>query len=270
MESQNIRSQADINYYVLVLFFILIVAYVVVNYVDPIIEPRVDGLELLELLSFPAASIFAFWVAKKYWGSTVFGRAYLALGIGYAFYTAGDTLYLFYESVMQEVPYPSFAEIGYFAWYPFAIYHLRTNIHYFKRKLDKRQKITLLAIPVGSCIIYSFFTLLLVDASAGIFNTVVSSQEIDQTVVMLGLTYIAATTTVFSFAIVGLQVFQSGKLSAAWGLLFVGIALNTVADYYYYYSENFGEFLRSNPVNGIWLASSMIICYALYKHVKSV
>lgn len=270
MDRQDIKSQSGINYYVLVLFFILIVAYAVVNYVDPIIEPRLDGLELLEFLSFPAASIFAFWVAIKYWGSAVFGKAYLALGIGYAFYTAGDVLYLFYEIVMQEAPYPSFAEIGYFAWYPFAIYHLRTNIHYFKRKLDKRQKITLLTIPIGSCIVYLFFTLLLVDASSGIFNTVISSQEIDPIVAILGLAYVAATTLVFSFAIVGLQVFQSGKLSAAWGLLFVGIALNTVADYYYYYSENFGEFLRSNPVNGIWLASTMIICYALYKHVKSV
>jgi hypothetical protein len=270
MENNDIKSQAGINYYVLTLFFILIVGYVIVNHVDPIIEPRVDGLELLVMLGFPAAAIFAFWVAKKYWGSTVFGNAYLALGIAYALYAAGDSLWLYYEVILQEAPYPSLADVGYFGFYPFAIYHLRTNIHYFKRSLDKSQKMILLAIPIGSCIIYLFFTLLLVDASAGIFNTVVSPQEIDPSLLILGLAYVAATTTVFSFAIVGLQVFKSGKLSSAWGLLFIGLALNTVADYYYYYAENFGEYLRSNPVNGLWLASTMIICYALYKHVKSI
>jgi hypothetical protein len=211
-------------------------------------------------------------VAKKYWGSTVFGKAYLALGIGYALYTAGDSMWYVYEVILQEAPYPSLADIGYFGFYPFAIYHLRTNIHYFKRSLEKRQKIILLSIPIGSCIIYSFFTLLLVDPSAGIFHTVISSQEeqINPLEFFVGLAYIAATTTTFSFAIIGAQVFHSGKLGAAWSLLLVGIAFNTFADYYYYYSENFGEFVRSNPINGIWLAGAMIVCYALYKHVKSV
>jgi hypothetical protein len=269
MSNQN-KFQANINYYVLTLFFILIITFEVANFVDPVVEPQLDGFELLRLLGFPAAAIFSFWVAKKYWGSTVFGRAYLALGIGYAFYTAGDSLWYVYEVILQEAPYPSLADIGYFGFYPFAIYHLRTNIHYFKNKLEKRQKIILLAIPIGSCIIYSFFTLLLVDSSAGIFHTVISLQEINPIEFLIGFAYIAATTTTFSFALVGAQVFHFGKLGSAWGLLLLGIALNTVADYYYYYSENFGEYLRSNPVHGIWLASTMIICYALYKHVKAV
>lgn len=270
MENQD-KFRANINYYVLTLFFILIITFEVANFVDPVVEPQLDGFELLRLLGFPAAAIFSFWVAKKYWGSTVFGRAYLALGIGYAFYTAGDSLWYVYEVILQESPYPSLADIGYFGFYPFAIYHLRTNIHYFKRTLEKRQKIILLAIPIGSCIIYSFFTILLVDPSAGIFHTVISlDEEIIPIEFLVGLAYIAATTVTFSFALVGAQVFHFGKLGSAWGLLLLGLALNTVADYYYYYSENFGDYLRSNPVHGVWLASTMIICYALYKHVKSV
>jgi hypothetical protein len=271
MENQDIKFHASINYYVLVLFFILIITFEVANYVDPVVEPQLDGFELLRLLGFASASIFALWVAKKYWGSKVFGRAYLSLGIGYAFYTAGEIMWYFYEVILQAAPYPTFADIGYFGFYPFAIYHLRTNIHFFKRKLDKRQKIILLAIPIGSCIIYSFFTLLLVDASAGIFHTVVTPEEGTSFVEFLvGLAYVAATTLTFSFAIVGAQVFHFGKLGSSWILLLTGIGLNTMADYYYYYSENFGEFVRSNPVNGVWLAGAMIVCYALYKHVKSV
>ena len=271
MEPENIKFQANLNYYLLTLFAILIIAFEVANFVDPVIEPQLDGFELLRLLGFPAASIFSFWVAKKYWGSTVFGKAYLALGIGYAFYTAGDSMWYYYEVILQAAPYPSFADIGYFGFYPFAIYHLRTNIHYFKRQLDKRHKINLLAIPLGSCLIYSFFSLFVVDTSAGLFHTTVSSStEIIPIEFLIGLAYVVATTVTFSLALIGAQIFRSGKLGSAWGLLLLGIALNTVADYYYYYSENFGEYLRSNPVHGIWLASTMVICYALYKHVKTV
>ena len=271
VERENVKFQANINYYVLTLIFILIMAFEVANFVDPVVEPQLDGFELLRLLGFPAASIFSFWVAKKYWGSTVFGKAYLALGIGYAFYTAGDSMWYFYEVILQQAPYPSFADIGYFGFYPFAIYHMRTNIKYFKRHLEKRQKMILLSIPIGSCLIYVFFTIFIVDASAGIFHTVVSQDtKINPIEFSVGLAYIAATTVTFSFAIIGTQVFRSGVLGSAWGLLLIGIALNTMADYYYYFSENFGEYLRSNPVHGVWLASTMIICYALYKHVKSV
>lgn len=272
MESNNVKIHGGINYYVLTLFFILIIAFEVANFSDPIVEPQFDGFEILRFLGFPAASIFSFWAAKKYWGSAIFGKAYLALGIGYAFYTAGDASWYVYEVILQESPYPSFADIGYYGFYPFAIYHLRKNVHYFKRKLDKRQKIILLTIPVGSCIIYSFFSIVAVDTSAGIFHTTSHLQidQINEIEFLVGLAYVAASTTVFSYAIVGVQVFYFGKLGAAWALLAIGIGLNTFADYYYYYSENFGEFLRNNPVHGVWIASTMIICYALYKHVKSV
>jgi hypothetical protein len=107
--------------------------------------------------------------------------------------------------------------------------------------------------------------------SAGLFHATISQQEgIVPFEFLVGLAYVAATTITFSFAIIGAQVFRSGALGSAWGLLLVGIALNTFADYFYYYSENFGEYLRSNPIHGIWLAGAMIVCYALYKHVKTV
>jgi hypothetical protein len=147
---------------------------------------------------------------------------------------------------------------------------MRRNIHYFKRKLDNRQKLILCTIPSGSAVIYLFFTLLIVDPSAGLFHTTVTpmTDEINPVELLIGLAYVIATTLLFAYAIVGTQVFYFGKLSSSWALLLIGISLNTFADYYYYYAENFGEFLRSNPVQGIWVVSTMVVCYALYKHVK--
>jgi hypothetical protein len=274
MENQDIKFHARLNYYVLALIFILIAAFETANYADKPVEPSLDFFEAARIAGFMAASIFAFWVAKMYWRSAVFGKAYLSLAIGYALYTAGDSTWYVYEVILQTAPYPSLADIGYFGFYPFAIYHLWTNIHYFKRKLEKRQKNLLLAIPLGSCMIYSIFALLPLDLSAGVdqmhLNPDIEHKAIGDMEFLLGLAYVAATTLVFSFAIIGTQIFHYGKLGTAWGLLLVGIALNTWADYYYYFWENFGDFDRSNPVHGIWLAGAMVVCYALYKHIKSV
>jgi hypothetical protein len=113
---------------------------------------------------------------------------------------------------------------------------------------------------------------MIVDISAGLFHGTITSDidQINPVEFLVGLAYIVASTTVFAYVIVGVQVFYYGKLSSAWCLLAIGIGLNTFADYFYYYSENFGEFLRSNPIHGLWVASTMVVCYALYKHVKTI
>jgi hypothetical protein len=83
-----------------------------------------------------------------------------------------------------------------------------------------------------------------------------------------GLGFVFATSLTFSFAIVAMQIFRISILGPAWGLLVLGILLNTVADLYYYLTELFGGYVRSDPVTGIWLAGTVFICYGLYMHRK--
>ncbi|MEX0657431.1 MAG: nitroreductase family protein [Nitrosopumilaceae archaeon] len=121
-----------------------------------------------------AAAVFGFIVAKRYWGSKVFGRAYLALALGYASYFVGWALWFVYEIFYQvENPYPYYPDIFYFAYYPLAIYHIRTNVHYFKRKLDSKQNFAIFSIPIGITLLYAFFGYVTLDASNGIFSTTV-------------------------------------------------------------------------------------------------
>jgi hypothetical protein len=283
----------DINYYVLAAIFIAIVLFDIVNAVEPQVDAELDFFELARMLGFGAAAGFAFWVARRYGKSKVFGRAYLSLGIGYAFYFLGDLLWYVYQVGYQvSNPYPYWPDIGYFGFYPFAIYHLRTNVHFFKKKLDSKQKALLVIIPTAITLIYLFVLLVPFTVDENIAGNpsleleegqtttwrffpyifqhmaVDSALERDQQYwngLYMGVAYVAATTLTFTYAVIGAQVFRRSLLGAPWGLLLLGIGLNWFADIHYYYSSIY-YFDRTNPVHGIWLASTMVICYALYKH----
>ena len=272
---EPLKTESKINWYVISIIFILIVAYDIANSIEPSIDAELDFFEITRMLGFLAVSLFSFVVAKRYWGSTVFGKAYLALAIGYTFYFFGDLLWYVFEIGYQvENPYPYFPDIGYFGFYPFAIYHLKTNIHYFKRKLDTNQKKILFLIPFGTALIFTIGSLVPFDASSGLTSLKILPVPVyDQTYYiefLTGLAFVIATTVTFVYAIIGAQVFQTGQLSIAWRLILVGIGLNTVADIHYYFTELFGSYDRTSPVHGIWMASTIILCYALYKHIKSI
>ena len=69
-----------------------------------------------------------------------------------------------------------------------------------------------------------------------------------------------------AYVMIGFQVFRYTILGAAWGLLLAGLILEAIADFHYYYFEIFGDYDSTRPAHEIWMASIIIICYALYRH----
>jgi len=265
------RLGTNINYFVITAIFIAILFYSVGNAIEPDVDSELDFFEAVLTAGFGAAAISAFIVAKRYWGSKIFGRAYLSLAIAFGGYFVGWLLWFVYEIGYQvENPYPYYPDIGFFAYFPFSIYHLRTNIHYFKPKLSSHQKITIIGIPIGATIIYAFFGLVPFEASQGIGSVVfhpIPEYDFDfYKEYVAGMGAIFLTTMIFSYAVVGAQVFRGTSLGNAWGLLLVGFALNTFADVRYYFFELFGIFARSDIATPLWVAATMVMCYALYKH----
>jgi hypothetical protein len=219
------------------------------------ISDRFGTTELIQLVTPLIPSIFAFLVARRYWGSEVFGKAYLALGLAYLMTFIGEIVWNYYVVVLQEEPYPSIADIFFFAWYPFAIYHLVKNSLYFKRRLDISTKIWLTMIPIVIVSVYSYLT---IESGGLTFDF------------YYGLIFVAATSVSLSFAILGASVFRYSILRTVWLLLVLGIMINSVADVWYYYLEIFGQYDEVHVVNSMWIAGFMIVAYALYKHRKTI
>lgn len=331
------RFESKLNYYVVVGIFILVFFYQFGNSLEPQINSQLDFFELTFIMAWAAPALAGLIVSKRYWGSKIFGQAYLALGLGYACLAIGQALFSIYQIAYQVVnPYPYYPDIFFSSFYLLALYHLRKNTHYFKRKLSPYQKVILIIIPGIVTAVYIFamlvpititdsvpdllsqqitvggttfqvvpssgsnneaqhlvignstFDLIPIDVSSGTsypqiydkhvaFNLIpigVSHlsfgqiQHHDQTFyngLLMGIYYVAATSLVSTWALVGFQVFRGTVLGAAWGLLLVGLVLNSVGDITYVYSSIY-YWDRGSVSTALWVAGGIIVTYALYKH----
>jgi hypothetical protein len=269
VDSQQRRANG-INRNVIVCIGILVVLFGIANSLTPEVDSELDFFELTYVLGQAAASVFAFIVAKRYWGSTVFGRAYLSLGIACASYCAGVALYFIFQIYYKiSYPFPYWPDLGLFLFYPFAIYHVATNVHFFRWRLEQKEKYLLVVLPALVTILYVFLLLSSsVDESATTSSDFLGIQKHDQQFwngLYMGVAYVGASTLLVSYAMVGFRLFHKSLLGSPWGLLLAGFCLNWVGDLSFFYSSIY-SYDRTNPIIVIWVASSMIICYALYKH----
>ena len=208
-------------------------------------------------ISSLAVGITGLFVAKRYWGSPIFGKTYLALSIGFILLFVGDSIvYNYYLYVLEEDPYPSMADVFFIAFYFFTGYHLVKNIKYFKKDLGVGSK---LAVPVLAIAMIAAF---------GLFT--IETLEDDPLVYFMGILYVIASAAILSLAILGATVFRNSVLGIAWFMLVIGIFLYSFADVWYYYLEEIEEFTIIHPVNTLWLLSNIFMVYSLYKHKKII
>lgn len=243
-----------VNYKILLLIAGLAIIYQIFNYILPEKEGELSPIDVVLPVSFMVCAVSSFIVARKYRRWVVLGPAFTALGIGFVAYSVGEIMWYYYSIVLKTYPYPSIADIFYFAYYPFSIYHLLRNIKFFRPKIGIGTRTWLVGIPAAILLLYSYFTF-----------------QQDEYILFdyyYGLQFEAASAILLSFAILGIQVFRQSVLAAVWSLLALGIFLNTAADVYYYYLEIFGLYTRTHLINVLWFVAPLIVTYSLYKHYK--
>ena len=245
-------------------FLAVLVGLVAVYHVANQLVENTDEFDFFEgslTAAFLATTISAFLTARRYWGSEVFGKAYLALALGFACLFIGDALYNYYESVLGISPYPSIADVFFFALYPFTLYHLIKNVRYFKRTWSIPTKIFIVAFPVFIVGLYS----MIIISDLGL-EAILNDEDGAGLDFAYTLIFVAGASSTTTFAVIGIFVFRHSALAAAWSLLAAGIFLNDIADLWYYYTEIFGLWTRSHPTVAMWIMSNLMIIYSLYKH----
>jgi hypothetical protein len=203
-----------------------------------------------------AAAIMSFIISKRYWGSKVFGKAYLALAISFCFVIAGDLTYIYYDWYTEEAPYPSIADVFFLLFYPFAAYHLVKNIDYFKKDLGVGPKIGVVALTGTLVVAFAFLSFDLIEEEPLDFY--------------LGLTFVLASSGILALALLGAIIFRQSVLGAAWLALAAGIFIYTVADVWYYYLEVIDGYSGEHLVNTLWVLGLSAVTYGLYKHKKTI
>lgn len=254
-ESNSIpRPGSRIDYKILGIIFCLTLTYHVVNNAIKDITEEFNTIDIVELSLQAVVLISAFIISKLYWPGKIFGRAYFALGIAFGMWLTAEVMWQIYENVLFIEPYPSFADIFYFSFYPFTLYHMVTNIRGFEIKIVRKTKIWMIAIPVFIVSAYSY--LAITEWGGTSFDYYYS------------LIFVTIASTSISFAILGAQAFRHSALAIVWSLLAVGVFFHIFADIWYYYLEIFGQYTDTHIVNAIWQTGWMIIIYSLYKHQK--
>ena len=249
------RLENPLNYKILALIIGATVAFQVsVQFVDPEnVDPIISVISFINPL---AASIAGFVVAKRYTGAQVFGKAYFALALAYLMVFLAEVTYLIYDLFLNLDPYPSVADIFFFAFYPLAMVHLLLNIRFFKPTLSAINKAWVVAIPIGI-------------SAAWVFVAFQEMGEVNFDF-YYGVAFIIISSITLSLAILGAKTFKEGLLGKAWLLLVFALLANTLGDVWYYNIEIFGDYSLEHPVNAFWYASYWIVVYALYKHRTAI
>jgi len=246
---------SPINSKILFLIAVLAVAHLIfITYSE-----ETDELQFGDItygLSALASGIMALIVAKRYWGSEIFGRAYFALGIAFLFLFSGDLIYNYYVYALNQDPYPSIADLFFLAFPVFAMLHLVTNIKYFKRNIGIPAKVLTVTIAAVITLVYAYFSL----------------QDLGDTNFdfYFGILFVATSSLILSHAILGASIFRQSVLGTTWLLLAIGIFIFTVADVWYYYLELFDAYSYNHPTNTLWVLANMVIIYALYNHRRAI
>jgi len=252
-----------VDYKILVLIFACALTFQFILYIIPDTED-VTYEFMISVISFInplAASIASFVVWKRYGGTRVFGRAYFSLGLAYVMVFAAELTYLIYDLILDVDPYPSIADIFFFALYPFTLIHLILNIKFFKSKILQTEKKWLFVIPIIIIATYVISSLLSIPGEIG------ASSSFD---FYYGLIFTTGSAITLTFAILGAKIFKEGALGIVWLLLVIGILANTIGDVWYYHLEIFGCYDLMHPVNIFWYSSYWLIVYALYKHKEVI
>jgi len=224
------------------------------------IMPSSDGLDtfisFVSIVNPLVASIVSFLIAKRYGNSMVFGKAYLILGAALFMMFLGESSWYYIQNILKEEPFPSIADVFFFAFYPLAIGHIILNIRFFGTKFDVKTKLWLVSLPTAIIVIYTILTLQ-------------QNSELNFDF-FYGLIFVVFSSSLLSLSLLGALSFRGGTLSIAWSLLMVGILLTTIGDVWYFYLQTFDAYVEGHPVELFWYSSYWVITYGLYKHKKAI
>ena len=172
----------DVNFLVVITMFAGILAYGIMNSYEPQVDRQYDFFELMFPLSEFAAGGFALLVAKRYWGSEIFGRAYLSLGIGCICAGIGTALFGVFEVIYGiDNPFPNWNDVFTGAYFLFLIYHLRTSVHYFKRKFSRKDKLLIIMLPLTATSILLGVTFFSFEVSGSVPDLLSQQIKVDDT-----------------------------------------------------------------------------------------
>ena len=179
--------------------------------------------------------------------------AWTLIAFGLASWLAGDIVWTFKLSRLEEIPYPSVADALYVAGYPL----LYAGIALLARaRLRSTDRTVWLDGLIGASAVASVALAFLQPALAG-------TTEGDFTTVLVNLAYPLGDVMLLSL-VVGAMALGGWRADAAWGLLAFGLLVTAIADAVYLKQEATTGFTSGTWPDTMWLLGSAAIAAAAW------
>lgn len=168
-----------------------------------------------------------------------FARVDTFLLSGFVFWFLGELTWSFYALILGvAVPYPSLADVFWIAGYPFVLLGMIAFVHPFKAAITKRNLLLASALA-------TLATGLVV---AGLIVPVLSFSKYAVNQLVVGFAYPPLDIALLFASVIGISLFDRGKIVKGWYWLTAGAILTALGDILFSYSTALGTYYDGHPL----------------------
>jgi diguanylate cyclase (GGDEF)-like protein/PAS domain S-box-containing protein len=181
--------------------------------------------------------------------------AWRFVSFGMMAFVVGQILWIYFENYLGEQPFPSWADVGYLAYYPLMLAGLLLMVEKMRTR-EERINFSLDAsiVMIGGGMVIWYFLL----------RPIAGSHDGDSLKTVLSLAYPIADL-VLLLGIVSLLLRRTG-FGSRWivNLLLAGVVINFIADFVFSYQSLEGTYETGNPVDGLFTLACMPVAVAAH------
>lgn len=183
------------------------------------------------------------------------GKAWLLFSLSAISWFIGEQVWLVYELVYSEDPFPSLADffylIGYVFFFVFSLYYLQP----VKNAITKKIVGTAIAISIALLIPTVYYSL--------DYNTDYNSFEL-----ALAASYPILDAVTLVPSVIGIVLFLGGKVNFMWTLMMLGMLIFVIADTGFLATDMAGEYYTGHPVNILYFWSYLLFAFGVRDQMK--
>ncbi len=215
---------------------------------------------LFPVLAVVAVLSAAFALRKYGPKMNKFLTIWIGFTVGMALWFLGELTWAVYAFFLNvEIPYPSIADLFWLGGYIPLLIGLFVYSRLFVSVLSKRKKMTIAALIVILGILV-----------ATVMVVPIVGLEEDAAVFAIDLAYPLLDIALLSMALVGLAIFQKGKLGKSWLWINLGILLNVAGDMIFSFTTAQGTYFNGHLSELLFVYGYLFFTVAFYVHAKEL
>ena len=183
------------------------------------------------------------------------GKAWILFALAMSAWFIGEEIWLVYDLVYNEDPFPSAADIFYLLGYVFFLLFSLLYLHPVRNGITKKMIGTAIAISVALVIPTVYYSL-------------ESSADYGSFELALAASYPILDAITLVPSMIGISLFFGGKVNFMWTLVMVGMLVFVIADTAFLVTDMTGEYYTGHPIDILYLWSYLLFAFGVRDQMK--